>query len=158
MKNLDLIAAQTAQAIISSTRTKKYDVNNVENLVTKALGVLQENGVYASMLYLYSRTNVTERPIAEECRSKLLSVMPELGFPELTNRNASTALKFLTDRVCNDLDRLLLVKQLWEQTLIYTRYGAKAWSAEEKPQTNRSHEDRQQEKPQEEKAIEDAKP
>ena len=45
---------------------------------------------------------------------------------------ASTALQFLTDHICNDLDRLLMVKQLWEQTLIYGRYGAKAREAEEK--------------------------
>jgi hypothetical protein len=38
----------------------------------------------------------------------------------------------LTDSVCNDLDKLLLVKQLWEQTLIYARYGAKARGIEDK--------------------------
>jgi len=41
-------------------------------------------------------------------------------------------LKFVTDQICGDLNRLLLVKQLWEQTLIYARYGAKARDAEEK--------------------------
>ncbi|MGI9057475.1 MAG: hypothetical protein ACR2H5_02770 [Ktedonobacteraceae bacterium] len=152
MKNLDLIAAQAAQAIISSTRTKKYDVNNVENLVTKALGVLQENGVYASMLYLYSRSNAAEKPIAEECRYNLLSITSELGLQAPARPNASTALKFLTDRVCNDLDRLLLVKQLWEQTLIYTRYGAKAWSAE------KTQEDKLQVDNQEVKLAEDVTP
>lgn len=128
-KNLDLIAARTAQAII--TDTARQGAAEVDNLITKALGVLQENGVYAALLYLYSRTNSTDKPIAEQTRLKLLSLIAELGLQSPTRTDANTALKFLTDHICNDLDRLLLVKQLWEQTLIYARYGAKARSAAE---------------------------
>ncbi len=129
MKNLDLLAAQTAQAIITDTRSQ--EAGGVDNLITKALGVLQENGVYAGLLYLYSRTNATDKPIAETTRKKLLALTSELGLSTPERTDASTALKFLTDDICNDLDRLLLVKQLWEQTLIYARYGAKARSAAE---------------------------
>ncbi len=127
MKNLDLIAAEAAQTIITNTRGPK--ASEVDNLVTKALGVLQENGVYAVLLYLYSRTSGTDKVVAEKAREKLLSLTSELGLSEPVSTRASDALKFLTDNICNDLDRLLLVKQLWEQTLIYTRYGAKARSA-----------------------------
>ncbi len=129
MKNLDLLAAQTAQAIITDTRSQ--EAGGVDNLITKALGVLQENGVYAGLLYLYSRTNATDKPIAETTRKKLLGLTSELGLSTPERTDASTDLKFLTDNICNDLDRLLLVKQLWEQTLIYARYGAKARSAAE---------------------------
>jgi hypothetical protein len=130
MKNLDLLAAQTAQKIITETKDQSKAAD-VDNLITKTLGVLQENGVYAGLLYLYSRTKATDKPIAEKTRLKLLSLISELGLPALERTDASMALKFLTDNICNDLDRLLLVKQLWEQTLIYARYGAKAWSAAE---------------------------
>ena len=158
MKNLDLIAAQTGQNIITGTKGKKCEATNVENLVTKALGVLQENGVYASMLYLYSRSNAIERPIAEECRSNLLLILSELNLKVAPRPNASIALKFLTDNVCSNLDRLLLVKQLWEQTLIYTRYGAKAWNAEksQEPQPQVQQEVKPQEE-QKEKAVEESK-
>ena len=137
MRNLDRLAAQTAQEIINNTKTfnnAKLEATKVDNLITKALGVLQENGVYAALLYLYSRTEKADNFVAEKTREKLLSpsLRSELGLPELGNYGASTALQFLTDKICNDLDRLLLVKQLWEQTLIYTRYGAKARSVEEK--------------------------
>jgi hypothetical protein len=128
MKNLDLIAARTAQGIIQATQGQ--EAASVDNLVTKALGVLQENGVYAAMLYLYSRTS-TDKSIAEQVRPRLVSLASELGLRPPEQRDASTILKFLTDTICNDLDRLLLVKQLWEQTLIYARYGAKARSAAE---------------------------
>lgn len=127
MKNLDLIAAEAAQTIITNTRGPK--ASEVDNLVTKALGVLQENGVYAVLLYLYSRTSGADKDVAEKAREKLLSLTSELGLSKPASTRASDALKFLTDNICNDLDRLLLVKQLWEQTLIYTRYGAKARSA-----------------------------
>ncbi len=128
MKNLDLLAAQAAQTIITNTTAQKS--SEVDNLTTKALGVLQENGIYAALLYLYSRTNATDKSIAEKTREILLSLLSELALSS-PSTDASTALKFLTDNICNDLDRLLLVKQLWEQTLIYTRYGAKARSAAE---------------------------
>lgn len=124
MKNLDLLAAQAAQDII--VQTAKQGASDVENLITKALGVLQENGVYAALLYLYSRT--TDKSVAESVRARLLSLLSELGLPALERNDARSALKFMTDNICNDLDRLLLVKQLWEQALIYARYGAKAQS------------------------------
>lgn len=134
MKNLDLLAAQAAQKIIDDTTTinnDRLEAGKVDNLVTKALGVLQENGVYAALLYLYSRTEKVDKFVAEKTRMKLLALTSELGLSVPTSNDASTNLKFITENICNDLDRLLLVKQLFEQTLIYVRYGAKARSAAE---------------------------
>lgn len=141
MKNLDLIAAEVAQKIITDT-TDGQKATEVDNLITKALGVLQENGVYAGLLYLYSR-NAGEQPAAKQIRLRLLHLISELALTPPTDRQvgdkvvvedaqASAALQFLSDHICGNLDRLLLVKQLWEQTLIYARYGAKAREAEEK--------------------------
>ena len=110
----------------------------MENLATKALGVLQENGVYAALLYLYSRSD-SEQHIAKPIRvqllglTRLLKPSPPTGVAEKpVDDKAEQALKFLTDDISNDLDKLLLVKQLWEQTLIYARYGAKARGIEDK--------------------------
>lgn len=124
VKNLDLLAAKTAQDIITQT-AKPKNAGDVENLITKALGVLQENGVYAALLYLYSRSG-NDQVIANPTREKLLSMLADLKIGSPSGYGAQVALKFMTDNVCNDLDRLLLVKQVWEQTLIYARYGAKA--------------------------------
>ena len=142
--NLDWHAAQAGQEIIKTTKTrrnkgeeKEIKARDVENLVTKALGVLQENGVYAVLLYLYSR-NESEQHIAKPIRvqllelTKLLKLSPPTGSKEKpVDIKAEEVLKFLTDNICNDLDSLLLVKQLWEQALIYARYGAKARGVEE---------------------------
>ncbi len=129
MKNLDMFAAETAQAIIGDTES--LDAGKVDTLVSKALGVLQENGVYAGLLYLYSRTEEQDKVIAKMTRERLLSLLPQLELRAVTGMEASVALNHLIEKVCNDLDTLLLVKQVWEQTLIYARYGAKARSVEE---------------------------
>lgn len=126
MKNLDTLAAQTAQKIIADTAQQKS--SDVDNIATKTLGVLQENGVYAATLFLFSRTSKTDKELAPFIRKALLSLSPELQINAAlpAQFDAQSALKFVTDHIANELDRLLLVKQVWEQTLIYVRYGAKA--------------------------------
>lgn len=132
MKNLDLLSAQISQEIIKNT--KGAAAAAVTNLITKTLGVLQENGVYAAMLYLYSCTNETDKSIAKQTRIKLLALTSELGLGSPQTGDSSDVLPFLTKNICNNLDELLLTKQVWEQTLIYARYGAKARSATEEEQ------------------------
>ncbi len=124
MRNLDRLAAQTAQTIVKDTLS--FEKNQVDNLATKTLGVLQENGVYAAILFLFSRSGPDEK-IAPYVRTPLLKLAADeiVRQPEPTNQ-AEDALRFVTDHISGDLDKLLLVKQTWEQTLIYTRYGAKA--------------------------------
>jgi len=134
--NLDQKAAQYAQTMVAegvnAVTTKAPE--KVENLVTKALGVLQEQGVYALVLFLFSRTSKDEKSIAPKLRAPLYKLLRELpqfeANPELggfgENPEAKKVLKFFSDEVCEHLDTLLLVKDLYEQTLIYARYGAKA--------------------------------
>lgn len=126
--DLDLHAARTAQAIIiDAANTGKPQ--DTENLITKALGVLQENGVYACALFLYASK---EGRIAERVRNGMLQMTSQLGLSPTPDPDWKVGLKFVSDQICADLDRLLLVRQLWEQTLIYARYGAKAWGEKEK--------------------------
>jgi len=118
--NLDQRAAQYAQKIVADGQ------EGLENLITKTLGVLQEQGVYACLLFLFSRTS-KEKILADKTIRpqlyNLLKQLPVFADKEITDQNA---LQFFADTVCNDLDTLLLVKELYEQTLIYSRYGAKA--------------------------------
>ena len=122
--NLDLEAARVAQEIITKTDGNKP--SDVENLVTKTLGILHENGVYACVLYLYSRTGSADSKVSEAVREELLKMIKILGKGAPITSDAEAVLKFLTDNICNDLDLLLLTKQIWEQTLMYTRYSATA--------------------------------
>jgi hypothetical protein len=133
--NLDLEAAKAAPELIADTNReivptkegeKKPTKSEVENLITKALGVLQENGVYACMLFLYSRTSNSDKAVSEVTRKELITMTRLSGKEAPTKDDTEDVLNYLTDNICNDLDILLFTKQLWEQTLIYARYSAKA--------------------------------
>lgn len=130
--NLDQEAAKYAQKIVEKGLITGKP-KEIENLITKTLGVLQEQGVYAMMLFLFSRTG-KEKEIAPYLRNQLtdlLSTLPHINKNDLPQDTAQIKLEFYSDKVCHDLDTLLLVKELYEQTLIYARYGAKAAIREE---------------------------
>jgi len=128
--NLDRLAAQHAQEIIRrAVEEKNAESGKIDNSVTKALGVLQENGVYACFLYLLAKEGDIGKVVVDE----LLNLLQGLGFkwdkpmkngqPDLS---AEAVLKHITEKVTVDLERLLLAKETLEQMLIYARYGAKA--------------------------------
>lgn len=130
--HLDQKAAHYAQQMVRNTDS----AGTLERLVTKTLGVLQEQGVYAMMLFLYSRSS-DEAKIAPIIRAQLFRLLRDKSqnhqIPAFANKNvpadgdnAQTALAFYSEQVLNDLDLLLLVRDLYEQALIYARYGAKA--------------------------------
>jgi hypothetical protein len=125
--NLDRLAAQTAQAIITNTKDKK--ANDVENTVTKALGVLQEDGVYACFLYLLAKEKENGKVVIEEMLNLLEGLRFGWSKPMENGKvdlRPDVVLKYITDHVTQDLERLLLTKETLEQLLIYARYGAKA--------------------------------
>jgi hypothetical protein len=114
--NLDFICAEYGRRI-GDDRTVE------EALLNKAIGVLQENGVYALMLYLSSRGS-TERVGAERIRDTLVDLWYDQRLTICTGQRRD---HFTTaQELSQNLDKLLLVKSLCEQTLIYARYHAKA--------------------------------
>ena len=130
--NLDRLAAQCAQKIISRAvdekkvddKEKKKLAGNVDNTVTKALGVLQENGVYACFLYLKAKEKENGDVVVEEMLNLLAGL--SFGWGKPVNNSAEEVLKHITEKVTDNLERLLLAKESLEQMLIYTRYGTKA--------------------------------
>jgi hypothetical protein len=127
--NLDRLAAERAQQVIERTRDKR--ATDVYNTVTKALGVLQENGVYACFLYLLAKEKENGIVVVEE----MLRLLESLGFDWRSPRKNSDidtspdrVLSHVSERVTVDLERLLLAKETLEQMLIYARYGARARS------------------------------
>jgi hypothetical protein len=128
-RNLDRLAAKHAQKIIHLTENKK--ASDVDNAVTKALGVLQENGVYACFLYLLAKEKENGTIIVEEMLNLLESL--DFGWGKPNGNGVEQILQYITDKVLGDseqssLERLLLAKETLKQMLIYARYGAKARS------------------------------
>lgn len=134
--NLDKMAAEQAQNLVQEAqgvREASKPVDTLERLVNKALGVLQEQGLYALMLFLFSRSGDEEKvaPVIRKALYEALKALPGLGGREKIQRlnrdsGAEEVLRTYTEEVLGDLDTLLLVRDLYEQILIYARYGAKA--------------------------------
>jgi len=124
--NLDRLAAQHAQEIIRRTCDKK--ASEIDNTVTKAVGVLQENGVYACFLYLKAKEKKNGDIVVDE----MLGLLDNLGFGwgKPSSDKGEDVLRHITEKVTNTdhMERLLLAKDILEQLLIYARYGAKARS------------------------------
>lgn len=137
--NLDRLCAQYGWEIcdeVSKALTPKDKPNGkpdkakTENLVTKSLGVLQEDGVYAFFLYQASR-GAREKDGAAALRAQAHALFRAVAIKpfgdvmdslEAVRGNKEKNIKGLAD----DLDSLLLAKRLLEQALIYARYHAKA--------------------------------
>lgn len=119
--NLDYLAATCAQEIIKRA-SAKASARDVDTTVTKALGVLQENGVYACFLYLLAKEKDLGKIVVEE----MLNVLQNLGWNKPSSLTPDVVLRHISENVTRDLERLLLAKEVLEQTLIYARYGAKA--------------------------------
>lgn len=118
-QNLDYLAATHAQELIQHTQNPK----DIENSLTKTLGVLQENGVYACFLYLYAREKNTGKEIA----AAALKLFAALQLPTAPNASQTTeTLTYIAQHITNHLPTLLLAKEALEQMLIYARYHAKA--------------------------------
>lgn len=118
--NLDYLAAQHAQKMVAALSA---DPKKAENTITKALGVLQENGLYACFLYLYAKEKEADKMIAVA-----LELFKALNFPAPPDADAGRdeVLAYIAQDISADLPALLLAKETLEQTLIYARYGAKA--------------------------------
>ena len=119
--NLDQLCARYGWEIADSVQ--QAIGKNAENHITKSLGVLQEDGVYAFFLYQESRGS-REKEGAEKiknCAKELLKEANITGF-----QNSNDPLQAVRDHLANNLDQLLLAKRLLEQALIYARYHAKA--------------------------------
>lgn len=134
--NLDREAARCGQAIANPFSTKR-EAQALDRVVTKALGVFQDAGVYAGLLYLYScspRDQEYARAVGQELLGLLgrRALAPlDVAFPGDAGRWAEVAAYLTADGgLTTDLDKLLLAKDLFEQALIYARYAAKAAVAE----------------------------
>ncbi|MGQ9638449.1 MAG: hypothetical protein ACUVT6_11735 [Thermodesulfobacteriota bacterium] len=123
MENLDRLCAEYGYKFadeISKALAKK-----AESLITKALGVLQEQGLYAFGLFCKSRGS-TEASGAE----KLKEITEELLKDKLSLISNKDLLEEMRkeDGLASRLDDLMLAAQVLEKSLIYARYHAKAKS------------------------------
>lgn len=135
--NLDRICAQFGFQMAKEVNDVLNKPSDTENLITKSLGVLQEDGVYAFFLYLASQVKEGKdekkaskgaRNLANNAVGLLANNPPSL----VEQNNYKQAMESIRqpNGLADDLDNLLLAKRLLEQALIYARYHAKALEKE----------------------------
>ncbi len=116
--NLDYLAAKHARELVEKTE----NAEELENSITKTLGVLQEHGVYACFLYLYAR----EKGIANEAAAAMYALLADLGLGKPQKQEDEKDTLVWVEELTGSLHHLLLAREALEQMLIYARYGAKA--------------------------------
>jgi len=125
-QNLDRLCAEYGYQVANEVR--QAIGKNAENHITKSLGVLQEDGVYAFFLYQRSRgkSEIDGAKKLEMEAAALLSAADIKPFKTVSDSLEAVRGNKTTKGLADDLDQLLLAKRLLEQTLIYARYHAKA--------------------------------
>lgn len=116
-ENLDLACAREGKAIAEKPSKE------LEKIVTDALAVLEEQGLYASFLYLKAQTKKSKE-IAKSVSDKLftfLKAIPQQKPLLPATPDIFPALQALAE----DIDKLLLALDLVRQTLVYARYHAR---------------------------------
>ena len=113
-ENLDLACARTGQAIAEKPSKE------LEKLVTSALAVLEEQGVYALFLFLKTRGGKAAPTIEQKVR-EFLKTTPQQAPLLSDDGDVFASLQSMSE----DLDKLLLARDLLRQTLVYARYHAR---------------------------------
>lgn len=114
MENLDIRCAELGRQIADKAE---------EKLLTDALSVLEEQGIYAFFLFLNARKKKEGGgSVSDACRDflkKAPQAAPLLG-------DAQQDVFDAIQKLAADLDSLLLARDLLRQGLVYGRYHAKA--------------------------------
>ncbi len=124
MENLEIELATKAEQIAEKGVTHKQ--------ITDALGVLEEQGLYAFFLYIKANEKGKQCKAFENLRSECLTYLKKLPYqtpPQ--SSNDQDALEFAKS-LAGNLDDLLFARDMLCQCLIYARYHAKAKEEKDK--------------------------
>lgn len=116
--SLDQISAKIGFNLADKNESKAKEF---ERLVTKALGVLIEDGLLAYVIWLESENESS----VIDCSFTLLKEEAKLIKKNYGN-NAEKLRKAILDEITPSIQKTLLARQLLERMLVYARYRAKA--------------------------------
>lgn len=119
MINLDLECAKISEKITRELSEDKKKRKEAEPHITSAIGVLQEDGVYALYLYLKAKNKDIHQKIETETPQLLHKIFPGSRY------DTQNGLEIAKD-LSSNLEKLLIAKEVLERTLVYARYHVKA--------------------------------
>ena len=127
MLNLEPLAALAANEMVIRDAPR-----DSENIITKSLAVLAEQGLFAFGLFLATRKRKQDEQAAGRIDAEVRKLIKTSGLCEETRApDMPTFYRSLTaqqpgESSAEALHRILMTKQLLETTLTYGRYAAKA--------------------------------
>ncbi len=116
--NLDRISAEIGFKLVNSF-TRKEDFEKLETLVTKAIGVLIEDGLLAYVVWLRSLSD-KEKKYTRKIEEGSINLLKNI-----INTNKDNLIT-ISLKIAEDIQKTLLARQLLERMLVYARYRAKA--------------------------------
>lgn len=129
MENLDYLTATYGQQIIECAHQKE----KTGEACTKALAILHEQGLFAMFLWLHDAKKEKECAVIGQ---KLCAMLHDGDFRLLSQEEQAlsffdsaqpqVALNNVREKLTKDLTRMLFVKDLIAQALVYARHRAKA--------------------------------
>jgi hypothetical protein len=114
-ENLDLACAKVGKTIAEQPSKE------LENLITSALAVLEEQGIYALFLYLKAQGKDIGRTVSDNLHNFLKNTPQQSPLLSMDNNDIFAVLQKLGE----NLDNLLLARDLVRQSLVYARYHAR---------------------------------
>lgn len=122
----DKISAEIGFRLAEMFKNNKEDAGKLETLVTKAIGVLIEDGLLAYVIWLKSRGDKEKKYAV-----KVLDKSKELLQGRLKLTTANDPIQMALE-ISSSIEKTFLARQLLERMLVYARYRAKAIQKEER--------------------------
>ncbi len=119
--NLDQLCAEYGNKF--AEQVNQILAKKTETFLTKALSVLQEQGLYAFVLFCESRGS-SEKMAADKIKELTKEILKD-KLSIIGNGNLLEEIR-KEGGVTTNLDNLMLAIQVLEKSLIYARYHAKA--------------------------------
>ena len=133
--NLDFLCARYGQEIVKSIESMEREVrkSDIENMLQKSLGILQEDGIYAFTVYLDSEGAFKDdadgrdkEKVVKGILKNVWSLLSDTGIALVNGECMRDVVYTGLQRLSEDLDKLFLAKDLIEKCMVYARYHAKA--------------------------------
>ncbi len=119
--NLDNIAAEIGFKL---AEVNKDNAKDFERIITKALGILVEDGLLAYAIWLESED---EEKIIDEIINKSYDLLKDkMGLIKNDYNGKDKLRKAILYEISRDIRKTLLARQLLERMLTYAKYRAKA--------------------------------
>lgn len=122
MISIEPICAKYGHQMIKSGNDPK--LQDQENVITRALGVMSENGLYAMCIFLLScnKPGYGETILTQD----IYKLWKELNIIASTVPNTKNGILVATRQITANLPKLILTRKVTEQALVFARYHAKA--------------------------------